>query len=147
MNSMVFLVSTPVFSRPCVSEKMNAGRTKLIGEARFNFAQEERICSYSCRREWSCCVKVRIILVLYGHWLLLLMVEGTPSWLCAVLTMQSFGSMLGELDKAGLLDSDSTLIKLSLINQMMISGKTVGEALGSLGLLTFDKGPCCSCTC
>lgn len=101
-------------------EKMNQGRTKLIGEARFNFAQEQ---SAATRETAMGLLKGGNYLQAVGA--LASTVDGEGRVIGRSGAHDLVFKMLGELDKAGLLEED---IYNNLKNQPdPDTGKTVGE--------------------
>ncbi len=101
-------------------EKMNQGRTKLIGEARFNFAQEQ---SAATRETAMGLLKGGNYLQAVGA--LASTVDGEGRVIGRSGAHDLVFKMLGELDKAGLLEED---VYNNLKNQPdPDTGKTVGE--------------------
>ena len=101
-------------------EKMNAGRTKLIGEARFNFAQKQS----AATRETA------MVMLRQGDYLgavraMASTVDGQGNHIGYAGAHDATMKMMGELDKAGLLE-DTTF--QAILNQPDVdSGKTVGK--------------------
>jgi hypothetical protein len=101
-------------------EKMNAGRTKLIGEARFNFAQEQS----AATRETA------MVMLRQGNYLgavraLASTVDGEGRHIGYGGAHDATMKMLGELDKAGLLEDTAYQ---AILNQPDVdSGKPVGK--------------------
>ena len=101
-------------------EKMNQGRTKLIGEARFNFAQEQ---SAATRETAMGLLKGGSYLQAVGA--LASTVDGEGRVIGRAGAHDLVFKMLGELDKAGLLEES---VYTELKNQPdPDTGKTVGE--------------------
>lgn len=101
-------------------EKMNAGRTKLIGEARFNFAQEQS----AATRETA------MVMLRQGDYLgavraLASTVDGEGRHIGYGGAHDAAMKMLGEIDKAGLLED--TAYKAILNQPDVDSGKPVGK--------------------
>jgi hypothetical protein len=101
-------------------EKMNTGRTKLIGEARFNFAQEQS----AATRETA------MVMLRQGNYLgavraLASTVDGEGRHIGYAGAHDATMKMLGEIDKAGLLED--TAYQAILNQEDMDSGKTVGK--------------------
>jgi hypothetical protein len=101
-------------------EKMNAGRTKLIGEARFNFAQEQS----AATRETA------MVMLRQGNYLgavraLASTVDGEGRHIGYGGAHDAAMKMMGEIDKAGLLEDTAYQ---AILNQPDVdSGKTVGK--------------------
>jgi hypothetical protein len=101
-------------------EKMNAGRTKLIGEARFNFAQEQS----AATRETA------MVMLRQGNYLgavraLASTVDGEGRHIGYAGAHDATMKMMGEIDKAGLLEDTAYQ---AILNQPDVdSGKTVGK--------------------
>jgi hypothetical protein len=101
-------------------EKMNAGRTKLIGEARFNFAQEQS----AATRETA------MVMLRQGNYLgavraLASTVDGEGRHIGYGGAHDEALKMMGEIDKAGLLEDTAYQ---AILNQPDVdSGKTVGK--------------------
>ena len=101
-------------------EKMNAGRTKLIGEARFNFAQEQS----AATRETA------MVMLRQGNYLgavraLASTVDGEGRHIGYGGAHDEALKMMGEIDKAGLLEDTAYQ---AILNQPDVdSGKPVGK--------------------
>jgi hypothetical protein len=101
-------------------EKMNAGRTKLIGEARFNFAQKQS----AATRETA------MVMLRQGNYLgavraLASTVDGEGRHIGYAGAHDATMKMMGEIDKAGLLEDTAYQ---AILNQPDVdSGKTVGK--------------------
>ena len=101
-------------------EKMNAGRTKLIGEARFNFAQEQS----AATRETA------MVMLRQGNYLgavraLASTVDGEGRHIGYGGAHDAAMKMMGEIDKAGLLEDTAYQ---AILNQPDVdSGKPVGK--------------------
>ena len=101
-------------------EKMNAGRTKLIGEARFNFAQKQS----AATRETA------MVMLRQGNYLgavraLASTVDGEGRHIGYAGAHDATMKMLGEIDKAGLLEDTAYQ---AILNQPDVdSGKPVGK--------------------
>ena len=101
-------------------EKMNAGRTKLIGEARFNFAQEQS----AATRETA------MVMLRQGDYLgavraLASTVDGEGRHIGYGGAHDEALKMMGEIDKAGLLEDTAYQ---AILNQPDVdSGKPVGK--------------------
>ncbi|MGA1281208.1 MAG: lytic transglycosylase domain-containing protein [Candidatus Nanopelagicaceae bacterium] len=101
-------------------EKMNKGRTQLIGEARFNFAQEQS----AATRETA------MVLLRQGNYLgavraLASTVDGEGRHIGYTGAHDQAMKMLSEIDKAGLLED--TTFQAILGQEDPDSGKTVGK--------------------
>ena len=101
-------------------EKMNQGRTKLIGEARFNFAQKE---SAAARETAMAILRGGDYLGAVGA--LASTVDGEGRVIGRAAAHDLVFKMMGELDKAGLME-DSLYKKLKT-QPDLDTGKTVGE--------------------